>query len=354
MLATYAILTGKLPTTRSAYADSAKVVSLYADDQKRMFTTDASTVGEVLDRTNIKLGPHDTVEPAAGTPIPAGFFNINVYRARPVLVELGTDSKVVETPNDSPRLIAADAGIKTYPEDKYQNEFVTDFVGDGTVGEKVTVIPAKPVTVTVDGGTKVLRTQADTVEQLISDSKIPMGEQDTTSLPLDHPVVAGTELTITRVEEVDTTKHEVVDNATKRIYDSSLYIGDDKVTTAGVPGSRDVTYHIEYHNGQEVSRQVLKIENVVDPVTQVVHVGTKIREDSWYKLRVCESGNNYRRNSGNGYYGAYQFDLGTWQANGGTGLPSDASPATQDTIARRVQARRGWAPWPDCSARLGL
>jgi hypothetical protein len=29
-------------------------------------------------------------------------------------------------------------------------------------------------------------------------------------------------------------------------------------------------------------------------------------------LRTCESGGNYQRNSGNGYYGAYQFLIGTW------------------------------------------
>src|SRR5262245_45671770 len=34
--------------------------------------------------------------------------------------------------------------------------------------------------------------------------------------------------------------------------------------------------------------------------------------DVWYRLRVCESGNNYARNSGNGYFGAYQYNLGTW------------------------------------------
>ncbi|TSC92091.1 MAG: hypothetical protein CEN92_134 [Candidatus Berkelbacteria bacterium Licking1014_96] len=33
--------------------------------------------------------------------------------------------------------------------------------------------------------------------------------------------------------------------------------------------------------------------------------------DAWYRLRMCESGNTYPRNSGNGYYGAYQFAAGS-------------------------------------------
>ncbi len=73
----------------------------------------------------------------------------------------------------------------------------------------------------------------------------------------------------------------------------------------------------------------------------------------WLKLRTCESGGNYATNTGNGYYGAYQFDLGTWASVGGTGLPSNASPATQDALAYRLWQQRGWSPWT-CAAIVGL
>jgi hypothetical protein len=69
---------------------------------------------------------------------------------------------------------------------------------------------------------------------------------------------------------------------------------------------------------------------------------------------MCESGGNYAENTGNGYYGAYQFSLSTWYGLGFTGLPSDASPATQDAAAAELQAEAGWGQWPSCSAQLGL
>ena len=72
------------------------------------------------------------------------------------------------------------------------------------------------------------------------------------------------------------------------------------------------------------------------------------------RLRTCESSGNYRANTGNGFYGAYQFDLGTWHGLGYAGRPSDAAPATQDAAAARLQASRGWSPWPSCARRLGL
>jgi hypothetical protein len=69
-------------------------------------------------------------------------------------------------------------------------------------------------------------------------------------------------------------------------------------------------------------------------------------------LRNCESGGNYRINTGNGYYGAYQFNLQTWRGLGYSGYPNQASPATQDAAVRKLYAQRGWAPWPHCGMQI--
>jgi hypothetical protein len=76
-------------------------------------------------------------------------------------------------------------------------------------------------------------------------------------------------------------------------------------------------------------------------------------EDAWNRLRICESGNNYSVNTGNGYYGAYQFDLPTWRGAGGTGYPNQAPPPEQDRLARALYRSRGWSPWA-CARILGL
>lgn len=80
--------------------------------------------------------------------------------------------------------------------------------------------------------------------------------------------------------------------------------------------------------------------------------------DAWYQLRMCESGNTYPRNSGNGYYGAYQFNISTWRSNAPAGWqdvrPDLAPPAIQDQAALNLYNARGWSPWPACSRKLGL
>jgi hypothetical protein len=65
-------------------------------------------------------------------------------------------------------------------------------------------------------------------------------------------------------------------------------------------------------------------------------------------IRQCESGGNYSTNTGNGFFGAYQFDQQTWNSVGGSGNPAAASPAEQDKRAAILYSQRGASPWPTC------
>jgi hypothetical protein len=89
-------------------------------------------------------------------------------------------------------------------------------------------------------------------------------------------------------------------------------------------------------------------------VAPAIVSGGPVAGGVWAALRQCESGGNYTENTGNGYYGAYQFSLGTWASLGYSGLPSSAPPAVQDAAAQALQARSGWGQWPVCSVRIGM
>lgn len=75
-------------------------------------------------------------------------------------------------------------------------------------------------------------------------------------------------------------------------------------------------------------------------------------EVAWERLRFCESGGVYSINTGNGFYGAYQFDLQTWASMGGTGQPSNAPYWEQDLRAKALYQTRGSQPWPVCGRFL--
>jgi hypothetical protein len=75
----------------------------------------------------------------------------------------------------------------------------------------------------------------------------------------------------------------------------------------------------------------------------------------WDRIAACESGGNWHINTGNGYYGGLQFDIGTWDANGGAQYASRPDLATREqqiAVANRLYAARGSSPWPVCGANL--
>jgi peptidoglycan hydrolase-like protein with peptidoglycan-binding domain len=68
-------------------------------------------------------------------------------------------------------------------------------------------------------------------------------------------------------------------------------------------------------------------------------------------IAECESGGDPTMNSGNGYFGKYQFSRPTWRSVGGRGNPSLASEAEQDRRAARLYRREGAKPWPVCGPK---
>lgn len=65
-------------------------------------------------------------------------------------------------------------------------------------------------------------------------------------------------------------------------------------------------------------------------------------------IAQCESGGNPATNTGNGFYGKYQFTQSTWASVGGAGNPAAASEAEQDRRAAMLYAQSGSSPWPVC------
>ncbi|WP_229076078.1 transglycosylase family protein [Actinoplanes sp. DH11] len=78
---------------------------------------------------------------------------------------------------------------------------------------------------------------------------------------------------------------------------------------------------------------------------------------NWDAVARCESGGNWRINTGNGYYGGLQFSRSTWRAYGGTRYARTANQATkteQIRVAERVLRGQGIGAWPSCGRRANV
>ncbi len=345
---------------KPAQANNQRAITIHDRGETYTVTTNAKNIGEVLQRANVAVGQADMIEPAAETELTAPAYTVNVYRARPVTIIDGAERKQVMSPYQSPRSIVAHADMDLHAEDVTEMARIDDFLNENGPGVKVTIDRAVLVNLVLYGTPTQIRTQATTVGELLQEKGIKLGPDDGISLAKETPITENMILDVWRNGVQTKTEEQPVPFETETIQNADKEVGFKEIRKAGKNGKKMVTYQIELKNGQEVSRK--EIQNVVTEQAekQEVVVGTKAAGFSGdfgaalAQLRSCEAGGRYDRNSGNGYYGAYQYNLSTWANYGGYQYPHEAPPAVQDQKVWETYQRRGWQPWPSCSQKLGL
>lgn len=336
-----------------------RMVHLYFDGKTQTIPTDAPTVGEMLDRLHVPVGDHDVVEPARGDRITDDNFNVNVYKAQPVAIVDKDHRMVAYSAASTARSIVKQAGITVYPEDKIEAKPTENFVQDGVVSQKVVIDRATPTTINLYGETVAVRTHAKTVGDVLRDKHVELAKDDVVTPAPTSPVAPDTQIYVTRFGTQVASAEEAIPMPSETVEDSSLSVGSQAVRQKGAPGKKLVTYQVELKNGKEVSRHKIQETIVVEPVKQIVARGPfGSFGDALARLRMCEAGGRYDRNSGNGFYGAYQFMPSSWAKWAPdpykSVLPHEAPPAAQDQAVWNYYKVSGWNPWPGCKAKLGL
>jgi resuscitation-promoting factor RpfB len=353
VVALAAVVAAAVVTSLVGYRGLSNTVQLTVDGQDRDVTTTGDTVGAVLEAEGITLGPHDVVAPAVGESVEDGS-HVTLLRGRPVDLTVDGQAQTVWT-------TAADLGGALtqngtpYARAQLSTTRSTSIPRDGLA---VSVVTPKQLTVRVAGGEpQTHELAALTPREALAQLGVAVDEHDRSQPGLDEHLEDGDRIAFTDITvENKTVGDEKVPYKSVEQPDDSMYDGETSVEQAGADGRRVVRYRLTYKNGDLVKRQELKANVVKQPVDEVVKVGTKTLDTGvWDALAQCEAGGNWATNTGNGYYGGLQFNLGTWQANGGTGLPSNASRETQIAVATRVRdASGGYGAWPACAASLGL
>lgn len=338
-------------------ADDVHAVRITIDGNTKTIPTRAKSVGELLESMNINLREEDVVEPARDAPITGDKFSINVYYSRPVtIIDDNNKPITARLAERRPEEIAKRAGLKVYPEDKIDVATSNDPLGSGIVGEKIVIDRALPIKLSLYGVIYDIRTQANTVADLARERKINYDNSSILPKP-EAKLKANDVVFITEPGKQITTTEEAIAQKIEYVDSTDLPIGSSKVREEGAVGKKVVIYEVSQNGSKKALQEII----VLQPVRKLVARGAKANQDAKFdgdfasalsRLRSCEG--SYTSATGNGYYGAYQFDVGTWNNYGGYLNAAQAPPSVQDQKAWETYKRRGWQPWPTCKNKMGL
>lgn len=340
------------------------VVSIYDRGEERVFVTKARTIRQALKAAKIDVDESvDVVEPGLDSEMVAQKYNVNIFRARPVTVVDGDVRLKVTTAQQTPELIAKVANVTLYEEDKVNISSGDSILVDGA-DLVMNINRATELKLKLYGKTSTVRTHVKTVGELLKEKNITMEKNDTLSVKESTPITANMTVEVWRNGKQTVTVKESIDFPVEKIQDADRDPSYQLVKEVGQKGSKNVTYEIVMKNGKEVSRKKIASVTTKQPKKQVEVVGAKFKytggplnEAQIQALGMCESGMTATRNSGNGFYGAFQFMPSTWQsvapAPYSSGMPHEAPLAAQKQAVQNLLSRSSiFSQFPGCAKQM--
>ncbi len=250
-----------------------KSVTLSVDGASSTVGVFGSTVGDVLAKRGITLGPHDVVVPSLSASIADGT-KVVVRHGRLLTLTVDGQKRSYWTTATTVSSALAEMGIRadTAKLSVSRSQIL------GRQGLAVAVTTPKPVSVTVDGTTRHARSTASTVRAVLAQMKVSVGAKDRVHPALTSAVgKPGAAITIARVKQKTVDVTQPVAFASRTTHDGDLYQGQTRTVTAGHQGTRVVSYLETWVDGKRESRKATRTTVTVKPVAEVTAEGTKGR-----------------------------------------------------------------------------
>jgi len=246
-----------------------RLITIHDRGIEKIILSQAVTIGDALNEAGIVVDANDVVEPAISEKLIATDYQVNIYRARPVIIVDGNIRQKIMTPYQTSEQIASSAGITLYPEDQTEISRV-DNIADGA-GLQLVITRATPFSFTLYGKTSIARTQAKTIGEMLVEKGIILSDDDRV-LPVQNGLITeGMSIRVWREGKQTITIDEPVNFEVEEIQNADQSVGYRQITTPGVTGARSVTYEVIIEDGQEVDR--IEIASVITkPVIKQVEV----------------------------------------------------------------------------------
>ena len=133
----------------------------------------------------------------------------------------------------------------------------------------------KRVVLTSDGERRVFETQAITVQDVLREQQIPVGDNDRVDPPLFAEVARSATITVTRVEIRTESTSQPIPFTRQVVRDESYPQGQIRVLQLGANGNIAITHTVTIEDGKEVSRREAARKIVAQPKDEILALGTQ-------------------------------------------------------------------------------
>lgn len=256
--------------TINAFAGEADKYNVVICDNgyERTITTRETEPIEILNEINLKIGSHDKLNISLFDAGIGGRIVIN--RLNRIYIKFNDNIKNYDIYSHTVGEALDEIGV-------LRDGLVVNYDEDTPIqdGMVITVDSPKIVTIHADGASHSIGTANATVEDLLAEVGITLGDNDYTEPSIKTMASDGMDINVYRVEIKTVTKTEKIAHKTEIIKDSNLDKGKTKIETRGVDGEKSVTYRITYINGAESEKNAVASTLLKEPVTEVKRIGTK-------------------------------------------------------------------------------
>lgn len=195
----------------------------------------------------------------------------NVWTVKKIELVVDGESRIVKTKVNLVGELLTEQGITVGEQDAVSAELTASLKDHPRIEVKF----AYPITVYADGQKKEIMTAAHTVEKVLEQANITLGELDRVNRDLMDRVQAGDEIRITRVDKRVETETKAIPFSVVKKHDPTMAKGKETILQRGVPGIQQETYERVFEDGILVHESLLAKETTQESKDEIIAVGTK-------------------------------------------------------------------------------
>lgn len=254
---------------------NSKIVIITHDGIRQIVPSNDKTVGDLLQRLDIKIHSGDVVQPSLSTDIDQDDFRINIYRAVPVeIINNGVENYTFSAAT-TPRAIAQQADTGVTATDYVTSQQSNNFLADGSIGKQVIIEAGIPINLDLYGDNLSLFVHASTVSNLIKYENIHLNPTDQVTPSINSAIYPHEQIAISGKGIKAVSVSQSIPMPVQTNYVSNLAYGTSSVVQQGSPGQQVVVYEEITTNGV-VTQTPLETIVTVPTVTDIVDEGDSL------------------------------------------------------------------------------